>query len=258
MDFRNQRIVITGGSRGIGLAVARELASLGSQLFLIGRDAERVQTACSNLPHSGIQHYWMAADLSDLANIPSVVNRAQEAMGGIDILVNNAAISLQEFVVESDLAKVEAEMRINYLGVYAMTRAVLPLMLAQKSGLIVNVASTIGKVPSPTEANYCASKAAVIAFSDALRSEVEDQGVKVKVFIPGHTETDMGNSIKLKTPQFMTVDEVARDFIKALRSSSQEYVCGGANRGIIGISRVLPETARRIMKDIALSSYHAG
>lgn len=257
MDFRNQRIVITGGSRGIGLAVARELALQGSQLFLIGRDEERVRTACSNLPHSEKHHYWMAVDLADFENIPLVVNRAQKAMGGIDILVNNAAVSLQEFVVASDLAKIESEMRINYLGVYAMTRAVLPVMLTQKSGLIVNVASTIGRVPSPTEANYCASKAAVIAFSDALRSEVEDQGVKVKVFIPGHTETDMGNSIKLKTPQFMTVDEVARDFIKALKSRSQEYVCGGANRGIIAISRLLPETARKIMKNIALSSYYA-
>jgi len=257
MNLNNQRILLTGASRGIGFAIAQELARHGARLFIMARDENRTMSACEKLAQSGAKVSCKAIDISDLRSIAPAIQKAIEAMGGIDILINNAAITTQQMVVDQNMSLVEKEMRVNYLGVYAATQAVLPTMLAQKGGMIVNIASTIGKVPSPTQANYCASKAAIIAFSEALRSEVEDQGVQVKVFIPGHTDTEMGNSIKLKTPQLMTAEAVAQDFIKALRSKAPEYICGGANRGIISISRMMPELARKIMKDIALSSFFA-
>jgi 3-oxoacyl-[acyl-carrier protein] reductase len=257
MDLNGQRIFITGGSRGIGLAIAQELARHGAQLFLFARDPAALTAARDTIIRSGAKASCAVLDVSDLAAVEPIVHRAVEGMGGIDILVNNAAVTSQKMVVDQDMNQVEKEVRVNYLGTFAVTRAVLPAMLAQKRGSIINVSSTIGKVPGPTQANYCATKAAIIAFSSALRSEVEDQGIQVRVFIPGHTDTDMGKSVRLKTPRLMTAEEVARDFIRALNSRAPEYVCGSANLGIINMSRLFTEQARRIMKDISLRSYYA-
>ena len=179
MNLNNQRVLIIGASRGIGLAIAQELARHGARLFIMARDENRLMTACEKLAQSGAKVSCGTMDISDLGSIATAIQKSIEVMGGIDILINNAAITTQRMVVDQDMCLVEQEMRVNYLGVYAATQTVLPTMLAQKGGMIVNIASTIGKVPSPTQANYCASKAAIIAFSEALRSEVEDQGVQV-------------------------------------------------------------------------------
>ncbi|MDP4208154.1 MAG: SDR family NAD(P)-dependent oxidoreductase [Bacteroidota bacterium] len=109
--------------------------------------------------------------------------------------------------------------------------------------MIINVASTIGKVPAPAQANYCASKAAVIAFSSSLRSEVEDKGIIVKTFIPGVTSTDMMNSFQIETTQVMSPEKVAIHMIKAINSQKPEYICGSGNRRLILLSRFFPEQA---------------
>ncbi|MBN1440461.1 MAG: SDR family NAD(P)-dependent oxidoreductase [Anaerolineales bacterium] len=257
MELKNKKILVTGASRGIGRAIALALLGAGAEVYLTARSEESFAflregaAARTGKAHAG------RLDLASPESIREGADRAFAVLGGIDILVNNAGITSQSLVVDQDPEQAEREVRVNYLGAYRLTRAVLPRMLERGSGMIVNVSSTIGSVPSPTQANYCATKAALVAFSEALRGEVEDRGIDVRVFLPGHTQTEMGRSIRLKTPQRMTAEEVAAHFLRALRSKRAVYVCGGANEGIIRIHRMFPEAARRIMKDIALGSFRS-
>jgi len=251
----NKRVLITGASRGIGRAIALALLRGGARVFLTARSEDSFSFLNREGFDAGGKAHTGRLDLADPSSIREGVEKAMRAMGDIDILVNNAGIASQDFVVDQDPEQAEREVQVNYLGVYRVTRAVLPHMLERGSGMIVNLASIIGKVPSPTQANYCATKAAVVAFSEALRGEVENRGIRVKVFIPGYTRTDMVRGIKIDSPQSMTADEVAVHFLRALRSPKAEYVCGGMNDGIIRLHRLFPEIARKIMKDCSLNAF---
>jgi short-subunit dehydrogenase len=255
MYFTDTGVIITGASKGIGRAVAQTLLRKGASVFLAARSDRLLSDICGSGTQTEGRAFYSRMDLSDASSIRECVAKAIQSLGTIDILINNAGIASQDFLVNQDPEQAALEIQVNYLGMYRMTQAVLPHMLAKGKGMIVNVASTIGKVPSPTQANYSATKAAVIAFSEALRGEVEDQGVRVKVFIPGHTRTEMVQSIKLDSPQTMTPEEVAFHMLRAIRSSKAEYICGGMNEGIIRLHRFFPEMARKIMRDISINSY---
>jgi short-subunit dehydrogenase len=257
MDFIEKRVLITGASRGIGRAVALALLRAGARVFLTARSEDSFRFLEEEKYGTGGCAHAGRLDLADASSIREGVEAAYRFLGGIDILVNNAGITSQNFVADQDPKQAAREVEVNYLGMYRVTRSVLPRMLESGSGTIVNIASTIGKVPSPTQANYCATKAAVIAFSEALRGEVEDRGIRVMVFIPGHTKTDMVQGIQLDAPQSMTVDEVAGHFLRALRGRRAEYICGGMNEGIIRMHRLFPEAARRIMKRCSLDAFLA-
>lgn len=252
MEIRDKRILITGASRGIGYAVAHELVRLGADVFLTARSSEDLSAACNKLDPSGLRAHYAVMDISNEDSVKYALKIAQDTLGGIDILINNAGIAFQNMVWETDFDKVEQEIHVNYLGTYLVTRLVLPGMLHKKQGMILNVASLLGKVPNPTQANYGASKAAIIAFSSALRSEVEDHGIVVKVFMPGLTATEMTEALKFNAPTLMKSEEVAKLMIKFMKSEKPEYVCGLANRGIVNFSRFFPEGARKIMKHFVL------
>lgn len=257
MILKNKGVLVTGASQGISYAIARELANRGARVFLTARSEERLAATCRKISQDGFQAFYAVMDVSDKKSVETVVMKVQDKLSSIDILINNAGITSQQMVVDQDFAQAEREMHTNYLGTFLVTQMVLLSMLKNKRGMIVNVSSTIGKVPSPTQANYCASKAAIIAFSAALQSEVEDRGIQVRVFLPGYTNTEMTRSLKFKTPQPMAPEEVAKHMVKAIYSRKREYICGGANRGIVNLSRLFPEKARKIMKGIALKSFHA-
>lgn len=254
MKIKGSTVFITGASRGIGLAVCCELINAGAKVFLTARSESELSAACKRLDPNGGKAFYAVMDVSDSASVKNAVSKALELFGKVDLLINNAGITSQQMVVEQDFSFAEKEIQINYLGTFLVTQTLLPSMLERKSGMIINVASTIGKVPALKQANYCASKAAVIAFSSSLRSEVEDYGITVKTFIPGVTSTDMMNSFQIETSQVMSPEEVAVHMMKAIDSRKAEYICGSGNRGIIWLSRFSPEWARKIMKGIVLKS----
>ncbi|MBN2083919.1 MAG: SDR family oxidoreductase [Anaerolineales bacterium] len=255
MKLKDTGVFITGASKGIGRAIAQTLLREGASVFLAARSERLLSEFCDSCPQTEGKTFYGRMDLLDAASIRVCVAEAIHSLGTIDILINNAGITSQDFLVNQEPEQAALEIQVNYLGMYRVTQTVLPHMLAKGKGMIVNVASTIGKVPSPTQANYSATKAAVIAFSEALRGEVEDHGIRVKIFIPGHTRTEMVRSIKMDSPQTMTPEEVAFHMVRAIRSPKAEYICGGMNEGIIRLHRFFPELARKIMKDISVASY---
>lgn len=249
MNLQNKRVFITGATTGIGLEIARELTKAGAKVFLTGLPPlGTVQAVTAGLRATATEVYSSVMDVLDDDSILAAVDAAMKAMGGIDILINNAGIATQQKICEQNVKIAEAEMRVNYLGMFRVTQCVLPGMLAAKNGMVINVASTLAKVPAPTQANYSASKAAIVAFSSALRSEVEDEGVEVKVFIPGLTATGMTKNLKVKTPDLLTPEAVAQHMMRAISSSQTEYVTGWTYRAFVLFSRLFPEMARRSIK----------
>lgn len=183
MDFQDQVAVVSGASSGLGRRIALELAARGALVTAVARRAELL--AALGLPHH-------ACDVADTEAWTSVLRAVEAAHGRIDILVNAAGIEQRRGADEVSLADVEATMAVNFHATAAGTLAVLPGMLGRRAGVICNVSSDHGRAPGPGTPAYCASKAAVSAFTESLAHEVAHRGVRLHVLYPGWVPTALG------------------------------------------------------------------
>lgn len=182
-----QHAIVTGGGRGIGLAVATKLAGLGAQVTITGRDGKRLADVAGKL--TGVRA--AICDVTDPAAIAAMVEDAAAAFGPVSILVNNAGQAKAKPFLKSTLADLQAMLAVNLEGVWAMTQAVLPGMLAAGGGRIINIASTAGLIGYPYVAGYVAAKHGVVGLTRALALELAAKGVTVNAVCPGYTETDI-------------------------------------------------------------------
>ncbi|MEZ4713235.1 MAG: SDR family oxidoreductase [Caldilineaceae bacterium] len=187
--FDNKVIWITGASSGIGEALAIACSQRGARLVLSARrqaELERVRSQCANAE----AHLVLPLDLT---NFDAVAATAQvlEQFGQIDILVNNGGVSQRGAALETGLEVDRRIMEINYFGAVALTKAVLPSMIARRSGCIVAISSLSGKISTPRRSAYAASKHALHGFFDALRAEVHKEGVGVLLVCPGYVRTNL-------------------------------------------------------------------
>ncbi|WP_321885315.1 SDR family NAD(P)-dependent oxidoreductase [Paraburkholderia bannensis] len=182
--------VVTGGGSGIGAATAAMLLRAGARVTLMGRDAAKLEMQRAALG-GGEKVACVSVDVADENAVTAAFAHAVEGLGDIDILVNNAGQATAAPFAQTDLALWKRMLDVNLTGAFLCTRAVLPAMLAKKSGRIVNVASTAGQVGYPYVAAYCASKHGVIGMTRALALEVATQGVTVNAVCPGYTETEL-------------------------------------------------------------------
>lgn len=217
--------MITGGSRGIGLAAAKELARAGSRLVLAARSQKNLESAASELRSMGQEPELVQVELTDSESVRKSAERVLAA-GPLDVLINCAGALTQGLLLDRDDDDLIEEMTLNYFGTMRMTRAVLPTMLERGSGTVVNVSSVLAAVGTPTTANYSASKAALEAFSTALRGEVRGQGVRVKVFVAPHTRTELGNKIEFRGIPSFDVEFVGRELARSVDSKRSTYCAG--------------------------------
>jgi 3-oxoacyl-[acyl-carrier protein] reductase len=183
--------VVTGGTRGIGLAIARALAEDGASVVVSGRDAARLESVVSELEGLGAAAVGVAADQSKREDCDRLVDAAKERFGRIDVLVNNAGITRDQLLVRMKDDEWDQVMDTNLRGVFLMTRAVAKSMMRQKSGRIVNITSTAGAMGNPGQVNYSAAKAGVIGFTKAAARELAHWNILVNAVAPGLIETDM-------------------------------------------------------------------
>lgn len=179
-------VLITGASIGIGLATARHFAERGWTVAATMRSPEASELARS--PHERIKLFRL--DVTDTGSVDAAVRDVKSALGRIDALVNNAGYGLIGLFEEMSEEQVRRQIDTNVLGVMAVTRAVLPVMRAQKSGRIINVSSVAGRLSLPLYSLYCASKWAVEGFSEALSFEVAQHGIQVKIIEPGAIKSE--------------------------------------------------------------------
>jgi NAD(P)-dependent dehydrogenase (short-subunit alcohol dehydrogenase family) len=188
-SLRNKVVVISGGSRGLGLAMAREFASLGAHLALLARDTNELERAAADLLHFGGPVSTWPCDVKEPHQVKQTISAIAEKHAGIDVLVNNAGIMLAAPLDAMATADFEEAMQTHFWAPYNVTMAVLPYLRRNSESRIVNISSIGGRVAVPHMAPYCASKFALAGFSDVLRTEVARQGIRVTTVSPGLMRT---------------------------------------------------------------------
>ena len=186
MDLRGKKVVITGASSGIGRAVALEMARRGANVVLGARRAERLDEVAQQCRALGVTAVGVQTDVTMVEDC----QRLMAAAGEVDVLVNNAGFAVFDSIVEANVDELREMMDTNYFGAVHCTQAVLPQMLARRGGTIVNVASITGVMGFARMGGYCATKFAIIGFTEALRDEVIGHGVRVALVCPGTTDTE--------------------------------------------------------------------
>lgn len=188
-ELADQVAVVTGGSRGIGLAISHALAEGGARVAVIGRDGARAAAAAMGLPGSG--HGAYACDVADAAAVDETVNRIEAELGGISILVNNAGITRDNLVLRLKDEDWDAVLDANLKGAFHTIRAVARGMMRRRAGSIINIASVVGILGNAGQANYAASKAGLIGLTKSVARELAPRGVRCNAIAPGYIETDM-------------------------------------------------------------------
>jgi short-subunit dehydrogenase len=188
-SFAGQVVVITGGSRGLGFAIAQEFAIRGAHVVICGRDREILQEAEHRLRALRAQVLAVACDITDQAAAESLIKEATDRFGRVDVLVNNAGQIAVGPIESQTVADFEVAMRTMFWGTVYTTLAVLPQMTQRGSGRIVNVTSIGGKVPIPHLLPYVCAKFAAVGFSEGMRAELAKDHVKVTTAIPGLMRT---------------------------------------------------------------------
>jgi 3-oxoacyl-[acyl-carrier protein] reductase len=183
--------VVTGGTRGIGLAVARLLAEDGASVVVSGLDGGRLKAATKELESVGAEVLALAADAAKREDADRLVEATRERFGRIDVLVNNAGITRDQLLVRMKDDDWDQVLETNLRGVFLMTRAAGKVMIRQKSGRIINISSAAGAMGSPGQVNYSAAKAGVIGLTKAAARELAHWGILVNAVAPGLIDTDM-------------------------------------------------------------------
>lgn len=241
-----RRILITGGSHGIGRATALTLAAQGHSLILAARGSEALHAVVEQIRRAGGSAQAVVLDVTDTDSVTRGISEVL-AHGPVDVLVNNAGNCQQrEFLqrTEIDLAQ---EMELNYFGAQRMIRALLPGFVQQRSGLIVNVSSLVGSSAAPTTANYSASKAALEAFSQALRGELARFGVRVTVFVAPHTQTELGQRTDFRGVTSLPVEYVAKELVRAIDTGPRRYAASPVYRLLLRVAAWFPVLMERQM-----------
>ena len=191
MELQGQVAIVTGAGRGIGRATALELARLGADIVIAELDAGGADKTAALVKDLGRRAVVVPTDVTKRTDLATMVERTRTAFGRIDVLVNNAGIYRAAATLDVTEEHWDAIMTINAKAVFFATQAVLPVMIAQKSGSIVSLASMAGKIGSRTNLPYNASKAAVISMTKSLALAHAADGIRVNCVCPGFVETDM-------------------------------------------------------------------
>lgn len=248
-SINNKTIWITGASSGIGEALAYELATKNCKLILSGRNIEALEKVKTNC---NCEVLLLPFDLSDFDNAKNHVQKALEAFGSIDVLINNGGVSQRSLLVETDFSVDKKLIEVDYLGIVALTKALLPHFIQKQSGHFVAVTSLMGKFGSPYRSGYCGAKHAVHGFYDVLRMEHQKDNIKVTLVCPGFIATNVAknaltahgssqNSNDEATQNGMPVGVFAKKFVKGISSSKFEVYIGGKETIGVFLKRFFPK-----------------
>lgn len=225
--FAGRSALISGGSRGLGLLLARALAREGARLTLLARDAAELERARAELAAGGAEVQVVAGDVADEADAARAIHAARAAYGGLDVLINCAGIIQAGPLAAMTRRDFAEAMDVHFWGAYNLTVAALPLLRDSDAGRVVNIASIGGRVAVPHLLPYCASKFALVGLSDGLRAELAAEGVRVTTVVPGLMRTGSHMNARFKGRQrqefswFAVLDALPLFSIDAERAAGQ-------------------------------------
>jgi short-subunit dehydrogenase len=248
-SINNKIIWITGASSGIGVALAYELSQKNCKLILSGRNVEALEKVKSKCKNDVV---LLPFDLADFDDAKSHTQKAIEAFGKVDILINNGGISQRSLLAETDFSVDKKLIEIDYLGTVALTKAILPHFIQNQSGQFVTITSIMGKFGSPYRSGYCGAKHALHGFFDVLRMEHQEDNIKVTLVCPGFVATNVAknaltadgssqNNNDEATQNGMPVGVFAKKFIKAVEKNKFEAYIGGKETIGVFLKRFFPK-----------------
>jgi short-subunit dehydrogenase len=257
VNWQDKVFLVTGASRGIGAEVARQAAARGSRVGLLARTESDLEALSRELGERGAV---VTADVLSPADVEAAVDKLTGELGPVDVLVNNAGIGLYGAFLDADVDEIERVMRTNYLGVVHVLKAVLPGMVARRRGHVVTVGSISGRIGSPFEAGYSASKFAVAGLTEALSVELAAFGIDVSLVNPGPVDTDFfatrGHPYERSRPKQVSPAKVASTVLQAVeRKRPEAYVSGWLRQAVVSKTLLPPlyrwGTARAFAKELA-------
>jgi 3-oxoacyl-[acyl-carrier protein] reductase len=195
MRLKGQVAIVTGSAQGIGQAIATALSQEGARLVISDIREEAAAATAKQLADTGRETMAVAANVADEASVKAMVEKVLSSWGKVDILVNNAGITRDALLIRMKEADWDAVLDINLKGVFHCTKTVLPAMTKQRSGKIVNIASIVGVMGNAGQANYVASKAAVIGLTKTTAREYASRGIAVNAVAPGFIQTAMTDAL---------------------------------------------------------------
>ncbi len=234
IDLSGRIALVTGASRGIGAAIARQLASQGAHVIAAAR-GEHARAVVDEIAAAGGRAEAVALDVTDAGAGEHIVNDAVERHGRLDVLVSNAGIARDQLLLRMKREDWDAVLTTNLTAAFALTQAVLKPMIRQRAGRIICISSVVGQGGNAGQANYAASKAGLIGFAKAVALEVASRGITVNVVAPGLIDTDMTRAItesargdwaaKIPLRRLGTPDDVA-SAVCFLASDEASYITG--------------------------------
>lgn len=257
-------IWITGASSGIGEALAYAFNSRGSKIILSARRVEELERVKQNCKESEETVKILPLDLTETEKMPQKAREARQLFGGLDMLINNGGISQRALAVEASMATIRKLMEVNFFGTVALTQAVLPDMIKQKSGHIVVISSVMGKLGTRFRSSYAASKHALHGWFDCMRQEVYEHNIDVTLVCPGFVKTHVTvnaltadgkkyNRIEDAQKKAMPPEVFAEKLIVKLARGKEEIYIGGKEILTIYLKRWVPSLLNRILRRIKVT-----
>lgn len=257
MFWNDRRVWITGATSGIGEALARTLDRRGARLVLSARRRERLEEVRAELERPDAHQVLPM----DLAETDRAGERVREALAGgpVEVMIHNAGISQRSPAVDTDLSVDRRLMEVDYFGIVALTKALLPSMLEQGGGRFVVVSSLVGKVSTPMRSGYSAAKHALHGFFDALRAELHDRGIRVTIACPGFVRTEISiHALTGDGSEQGTMDEAqekgmapevcAERIVRAAETGRREVLIGGKEVWAVHLHRFFPGLFHRMIR----------
>lgn len=249
MNIKGKVVIVTGASSGIGEAAAREFGHAGARVVIAARRVERLLTLAHEIEALGGDVLVVQTDMSKFGDIQNLVAQTLERFGRVDVLINNAGFGRLDWLEKLDpIDDIQVQMDVNVMGVIHATRQVLPVMIQQRNGSIINVCSIAGLVGTPTYSIYAASKHAVHGFSEALRREVKPWGIDVSLIYPGGVLTEFTQRAGIKrktsasTPAFMvlTAEQVGRAIVDLVHRPRRMWIIPWLWAFTVWLNRLFP------------------
>jgi short-subunit dehydrogenase len=261
-SLTEQRIILTGATGGIGSELAKQLLQYNCKLALVGRSNAKLELLITQLKAKKGQVIAIAADITLPEGREKIVAQMKVVFGGHDMLINTAGLmDFTSFVEQSD-ERIEAVFATNVIAPMQLCKKVLPYMLAQNKGHIVNIGSTFGSIGYPGSTVYCASKFGIRGFSEALNRELDDTLVSVSYFAPRATKTAINNDGEVAMNNELgtkmdTAEQVASAFIDFLKSQKSRYYMGWPEKLFVRINSVLPSIVdKSIIKQLPIIKHY--
>jgi short-subunit dehydrogenase len=247
MDPHGRVAVVTGASSGIGLAVASRLAQAGAAVVIGARREDRLRDAVDQIRRAGGRAEAVTADVTSEADVARLVSRAEEAFGGLHIMVCNAGFGFYGTVEDTPPDVMRRMMDVNFMGTYLAARAALPVFRRQGAGHLMIVSSIVGQRGIAAMSGYSATKAAQVGFAESLRTEFAASAIEISVVYPVSTETefraamdrDYGHSVAGLGPK-QSADDVARAMVNGMRRGHVEIYPHTASRVLVVLNAVAP------------------